>query len=56
MKQVPSSQKNIEAVLNGKVHLSDLQISPITFHPNILITAPIKDNGKVIAGREITGK
>ncbi len=50
MKQVPSSQKNIEAVLNGKVHLSDLQISPITFHPNILITAPIKDNGKVIAG------
>ncbi len=50
MKQVLSSQKNIEAVLNGKVHFSDLQISPITFHPNILITAPIKENGKVIAG------
>ncbi|HRG75296.1 MAG TPA: methyl-accepting chemotaxis protein [Leptospiraceae bacterium] len=50
IKQVPSSQKNIEAVLNGKVHFCDLQISPITFHPNILITAPIKENGKVIAG------
>lgn len=49
-KDVPSVKKNIEYVLDGKTHFSELLISPITFHPNILITAPIKDNGKIIAG------
>jgi hypothetical protein len=49
-KDVPSVKKNIEYILEGKTHFSELLISPITFHPNILITAPIKDNGKVIAG------
>lgn len=50
MKQIPTSQKNVEKVLEGKIYFGDIQISPVTGMPSILVTAPIKDNGKVIAG------
>lgn len=48
--QIPNTGKSIESILKGEVHFSDIQISPVTFTPTILLTAPIKENGKVIAG------
>ena len=49
MREVPFAKENIEAGVNGKMYFSKIHISPITFTPVILISAPIKDNGKIIA-------
>ncbi len=39
---------NILSALNGKVHVSQPYKSPITGKPVVLVTAPIKDNNRII--------
>jgi methyl-accepting chemotaxis protein len=50
LKQIPNTEKSIEGILKGQIYFGEIQISPVTFTPTILLTAPIKENGKVIAG------
>ena len=49
MTDVKLAQENIKKALDGKLFFSKIHISPVTFSPVILLTAPIKDNGKIIA-------
>ncbi len=50
LRQLPFAAKTIEATIDGKIHFGEIQISPVTFSPTILLTTPIMENGKVIAG------
>lgn len=50
LKEVPNMQKNIQEVLNGNLFFGEIQASPITFAANVVVTAPIKVNGKIVAG------
>lgn len=49
MIEVTLAKPNIDAGIKGKLLFSKMHTSPVTFQPVILLTAPIKDNGKVIA-------
>lgn len=46
--QIPVYKKNIDKANEGSIWFSDAQISPVTGRPVSLITAPVKENGKVI--------